>query len=124
MTTKARAKGTIGNFRTLISLSIGHGLVAHGYVRCRSNPDEFQARGIDRLLSELKKRGVMPATPFLLVTGPFEDDEVEQIFSPLDPGFARAMAEFENETNEDAARFLAMTTREDDPVCIKLMAIH
>ena len=124
MTTKARAKGATGNFRTLISLSIGHGLVAHGYVRCRSNPDEFSARGIDRLLSELKKRGVMLATPFLLVTGPFEDDEVEQILSPLDPGFARAMAEFENETNEDAARFLAMTTREDDPVCIKLMAIH
>jgi hypothetical protein len=36
----------------------------------------------------------MPATPFLLVTGPFEDDEVEQILSPLDPGFARAMVEF------------------------------
>ena len=82
MTGKAKA---VGNFRTLISLSIGHGLVAHGYVRCRSNPDEFNARGIDRLLSELKKHGAMPATPFLLVTGPFEDDEVEQILSPLDP---------------------------------------
>ena len=39
----------------------------------------------------------MPATP-VLQTGPFEDDEVEQILSPLDPGFARAMAEFETET--------------------------
>jgi hypothetical protein len=75
-------------------------------------------------MTTLKKRGVMLATPFLLVTGPFEDDEVEQILSPLDPSFARAMVEFENETNEDAARFLAMTTREDDLVCIKLMAIH
>lgn len=122
MTTKA--KGAIGNFRTLISLSIGHGLVAHGYVRCRSSPDEFNARGIDRLLSELKKHGAMPATPVLLVTGPFEDDEVEQILSPLDPGFARAMAEFETETDEDASRFLALTTRESDPVTDKLMAIH
>jgi hypothetical protein len=121
MTGKAKA---VGNFRTLISLSIGHGLVAHGYVRCRSNPDEFNARGIDRLLSELKKHGAMPATPFLLVTGPFEDDEVEQILSPLDPSFARAMAEFETETDEDAARFLALTTRESDPVTAKLMAIH
>jgi hypothetical protein len=120
MTTKAKAKGATGNFRTLISLSIGHGLVAHGYVRCRSNPDEFNARGIDRFLSELKKRDVMPATPFLLVTGPFENDEVKQILSPLDPGFARAMVEFESETDVNAARFLAMTTREDDPVCNSL----
>jgi hypothetical protein len=124
MTTKAKAKGAIGNFRTLISLSIARGLVAHVYVRCRSNPDDFQARGIDRLLGELKKRGVMPTTPFLLVTGPFEDDEVERIVSPAVPSFARAMAEFEGETNEDAGRFISLITPKDDPVCIKLMAIH
>jgi hypothetical protein len=34
------------------------------------------------------------------------------------------MVEFESETDVNAARFLVMTTREDDPVCIKLMAIH